>query len=127
MNAVQAPAKMEGFVPMVSIAIVAHVLLDLSERTVKPTLMTVLAWQIPALTEELVAIHSLLLFVTVLQAIRDIVVKLAVTYVLTTPVKMVDVVNIDRVVTMDITANAYREHGVRGARKTSMNATITHA
>ena len=112
---------------MVSIAIVAHVLLDLSERTVKPTLMTVLAWQIPALTEELVAIHSLLLFVTVLQAIRDIVVKLAVTYVLTTPVKMVDVVNIDRVVTMDITANAYREHGVRGARKTSMNATITHA
>ena len=125
MNAAQDHVRMEVFVPMASTAIDVVAPLDLQERTVKLTLMTVPACPTLVLMEELVVTPLLLLYVTAHLPTLDPVVKLNEMCVLTIPVSMADAVSIFLMtVVTDTNAIVHLEHGAKCARKTSTNATI---
>ena len=127
MNAAQDHVRMEVFVPMASTAIDVVAPLDLQERTVKLTLMTVPACPTLVLMEELVETPLLLLYVTAYLHTLDPVVKLNEMYALTIPVSMADAVSIFLMtVFTDTNAIVHLEHGAIGARKTSTNATTIH-
>ena len=88
-------------------------------------LMTVLAYPTHASTVVLAVTHLLHLFVIVHQDILDQDVRSKEIFVLTIHASMEDVANIYLMITTMVTnAIAQPEHGVKGARKTSMNVTI---
>ena len=88
-------------------------------------LMTVLAYPTHASTVVLAVTHLLHLFVIVHQDILDQDARLKEIFVLTIHASMEDVANIYLMITTMVTnAIAQPEHGVKGARKTSMNVTI---
>ena len=89
-------------------------------------LMTVLAYPILVLMEELVVTLLLPSNATVYQHTRAVVVKLNGMYALTIHVSMADAVSIFLMtVFTDINAIVHLEHGVKDARRTSTNATTT--